>query len=173
LNKLIGLCGGQGVGKTTIANIIKNENGYKIISVSSPIKKMLLSLGLSDEEVYGEKREISHPLLCGKTPRYAMRTLGTEWGREIIGKSIWFNSWIILLKYSLNKYNVIVDDIRFDLEAKAIIDLGGINLRIERDSGFYSEHISEAGISVKLIKNTIDNNKSTYNAVEEIYSIIN
>ena len=47
----------------------------------------------SEEEIDGRWKEHPCSLLLNKTPRYAMQTLGTEWGRELIGENIWTHIW--------------------------------------------------------------------------------
>jgi hypothetical protein len=55
---------------------------------------MLVALGLTDEDVMGtpEQRNRPQPLLGGKSARYAMSTLGTQWGRNLITPNIWANA---------------------------------------------------------------------------------
>ena len=43
---------------------------------------MLYQLGLGEAHIEGALKEVPCELLGGKTPRYAMQTLGTEWGRD-------------------------------------------------------------------------------------------
>lgn len=124
MSTLVGLCGRQGSGKTTLAELLVQEDGFCMVSVATPIKEMLLSLGLSHDEIYGSGKEEACDLLCGKTPRHAMRTLGTEWGRKQIGQSLWTNAWSKRVNTELGHGKVIVDDIRFDDEADVVKQLG-------------------------------------------------
>lgn len=51
--------------------------------------------------------------------RYGLETLGTEWGRNLMGNNIWTAQWQALVQYALSsgvyKY-IIVDDMRFPNE---------------------------------------------------------
>ena len=70
------------------------------------------------------------------TPRFAMQTLGTEWGRMVSGGRVWID-WLIRranVALSSGAPCVIVDDVRFLNEAVAIRNAGGSILRIRRSS---------------------------------------
>ena len=98
MKNLIALTGLAGSGKTTAADYLVKAHGFACISFAGPIKSMLRTLGLTAlediEEVFeGEGKEKPNRLLCGKSPRFAMQTLGTEWGRDLIGPDLWVNAW--------------------------------------------------------------------------------
>ena len=84
---------------------------------------MLLSFGLIREQLWGDEKETPLDFLGGKTPRQAMQTLGTEWGRNLIYDGIWLHAW----ERAFNKCStpVVVDDLRFINEAEMIKRLGG------------------------------------------------
>jgi hypothetical protein len=87
---------------------------------------MLRSLGLNNSELYGHLKEKPSPLLGGKTPRHAMQTLGTEWGRNLISADLWTNAWLVPVQEHLaNGRCVVVDDVRFKNEMQIIHGLGG------------------------------------------------
>ena len=81
---IIGLTGGKGCGKSTVAKIINKLHDYEIISFATPIKDMLRVLGLGDAEL--NDPTIKEIVLdeYGKTPREMMQSLGTEWGRMLV-----------------------------------------------------------------------------------------
>lgn len=126
---LIGLCGRAGSGKTEAAKIIQDRYGYQRIRFAAPLKNMLKALGLTHEEVDGRMKEAPCKLLGGRTPRWAMQALGTEWGRELIDDDIWVRAW----KNNLtDPDSTVADDVRYWNEAKAIRDLGGRVIKIVR-----------------------------------------
>jgi len=140
-NQLIGLTGYAGVGKTTTANVLVEEHDFMKMSFAHPIKLMvmeLLSYAGKDhieclEMVYGNQKEVPSDALCGHTPRFAMQTLGTEWGRHIMAGDFWIN----VTKGAVQKYlayndNVVLDDIRFQNEIDMIHDLGGKVIQIKQ-----------------------------------------
>ena len=83
------------------------------MSFAEPIKRMLACIGLSHEDLHGDRKEEPNDMLEGKTPRYAMQTLGTEWGRDFISPNIWVN----VVKHDILKYeikdDIVIDDCRF------------------------------------------------------------
>ena len=62
---IIGLSGLKGSGKTTAANFLVEE-GFVKMSFAQPIKRMLVCIGLSPGDLYGDKKEESNDMLDGK-----------------------------------------------------------------------------------------------------------
>ncbi len=111
---------------------------------AGPLKSMLFAIGLTDEEIEGSRKESPHPLLCGKTARLAMQTLGTEWGRDMIGPDFWVNVWTETAREELHQGGrVVVDDCRFENEAGTVRRLGGTIIRLTGRGGIASGHQSE------------------------------
>lgn len=142
--ELVGFCGPMGAGKTTAANILKTR-GYLGMKMAAPLKAMLKVIGLTDFEIEGGGKEIPTALLCWKTPRYAMQTIGTEWGRDLIGEDFWVRAWSRAVRGQLEKGKLIVcDDIRFQNEADALRALGGKLIEVRRPGAKRSEtHVTE------------------------------
>lgn len=141
VSKVIGLCGHAGSGKSYCAGELEKLN-FKLIKFAEPMKNMLRAYfsccGLSDfdidRRIEGDLKETPDDLLCGKTPRYAMQTLGTEWGRALIGESIWSDAWTTRAKEAvLSGQNVVTDDVRFDTEEAEVRKLDGIMIKVVRD----------------------------------------
>lgn len=130
---LIGITGLKGSGKTTACEQLVVKHNFKILSFAAALKQMLITLGLTEDEVYGKLKEQESLLLCGKTPRFAMQTLGTEWGRKMFGEDIWVNAWESRLQRTALMglaAHVLVDDLRFPNEHQRIKHLGGVTIRI-------------------------------------------
>lgn len=146
--RLIALIGPAGCGKTTIAKYLSEEHNYAHLKFADGLKNMLRSIGLTEEELEGDLKETPSLTLMGKTPRHAMQTLGTEWGRNCINKDIWTTLFYLKCSriFDLNM-NVVVDDLRFLNEAKIIKELNGNIIEIVRpgldeSKNLYS-HLSE------------------------------
>jgi energy-coupling factor transporter ATP-binding protein EcfA2 len=152
---LLGITGRAGSGKSTAADILVGI-GWKRVKMAGPLKDMLRSIGLTDRHIEGDLKEVPCDLLCGQTPRHAMITLGTEWGREIIGGGLWVGLARQRIIQAMSEgYNVVVDDVRFENEADVIRDLGGMVLEVRRSGSISIDHKSEGGVVADMIH---DNN---------------
>lgn len=149
LPPLIGLIGRKGSGKDTAALTLLGR-GYQNVKFAGALKDMLRTFlayqGLDPETVErmveGDLKEVPTPYLCGQTPRHAMQTLGTEWGRDLIASDVWVTSAI---NRTSGKPSVLTD-VRFPNERDAIYSAGGICIGITADwiKPTPGEHESEA-----------------------------
>jgi hypothetical protein len=145
-------------GKTTSANFLV-EKGFQRISFADPLKRMLQVLTLTTD------KHATPPVLCGKTVREALQTLGTEWGRKLVGEDIWVRSTVQQVQGAIEDLcngtisGVVIDDCRFDNEAMAMRQLGAVIIKIERESAEVMEHESERGVSDSLVDFTLWNNQ--------------
>jgi hypothetical protein len=147
----IALCGLAGSGKSTAADHLVRTHRFVRLSYASPIKRMVRSLlveagaGFIEavEMVDGKLKELPTPFLCGHSPRYALQSLGTEWGRDIIAPDLWRR--ILLNKVrKFGTHPVVVDDLRFPNEAQALRAEGFLIIRIIRTNSWTeSAHSSE------------------------------
>jgi len=154
--RLIGLAGPAQAGKST-AGLSLVRLGYVRLRFADPIKAALRAIleasGMHPTEVTqrldGDLKEEPVDVLLGVSARYAMQTLGTEWGRQIIGFDLW-------TRITMNQAgriiaeggNVVIDDVRFWEEAEAIRGNGGMLIEITRPGFSYSaSHASEGGLS--------------------------
>ncbi len=162
---LIGFVGHARNGKSTCAMKLVGM-GWHLEPLAGPIKEMLINLGVPPSHVWGGDKEVPMPLLCGMTARHAMQTLGTEWGRDLIGENIWLNAWKLKVNKHLSQRRmVVVDDVRFPNESKAIKDMGGFIIRVLRNEPDSSDdHSSEVLIdSIKY-----DHILTNFGSVEEL-----
>lgn len=132
---IIGLVGATGSGKTTLANMMEKRLGFERLHMGQPIKDMLKALGLTDEQLTGppEVRSIGIPLLAGKSPRYAMQTLGTGWGRKLISEGIWAHAVSERLAHKVNEGSrrIVIDDLRFPNDWRVIVEAGGTVIKVK------------------------------------------
>lgn len=143
---VVAFTGQAGAGKSTATRYLVENHGYTLVKFAGPLKDMLRSIGMAEDEIEGNYKETPLAYLCGKTPRHAMQTLGSQWGRDCIGKDFWVNIWgqrvLSVLRYG---GRVVVDDCRFPNEAAAVRKLGGDVYMIAGRGGIPGEHESERG----------------------------
>lgn len=153
--QLIAFYGPAGCGKSVAARFLAECGGdFVLVKFASPLKDMLRAFyraaGLPPEEIErrieGDLKEVPCQLLRGQTPRFAMQTIGTEWGRDIIAADLWVNAWRSRVeKLRAGGMNVVVDDLRFPNEAALIRGMGGEVVKVEgRAKRLEGSHSSEA-----------------------------
>jgi hypothetical protein len=159
---IIGIAGYAGSGKSTVADTLVKEHGFERIKFADGLKDMLRALGLSDGWIEGELKEQPCPLLLGRSPRHAMQTLGTEWGRQCIGEDFWVNYWSMRVKGRLNASmtsRIVVDDVRYPNELAAVEKLSGHLWWVSRPGVRPSSyHSSEHGLADYLDRFEVINN---------------
>lgn len=138
---VIGLTGLAGAGKSTVAAHLEARHGFTRIRFADTLKAMLRTLGLTDAQLEGDQKEKPCGLLGGKTPRLAMQTLGTEWGRETMHPDIWLRAW---WARSRQHERVVAEDVRFSNEVAAIDLAAGQTWRVTRPGLVAGQHPSEA-----------------------------
>src|SRR5579864_382157 len=168
--KVIGLTGKLKSGKSEAAKML-HARGFTRVRFAGPLKAMMACLGLNEDQIEGSLKERPSDLLCGKTPRFAMQTIGTEWGRNTIGSDLWINAW----RHAVNSHpefiNVVSDDVRFENEVAAVRSMGGVIVRIVRDTvNVAPTHASE--VMDFPVDVTIDNNGSLDDLRGKIYALL-
>jgi hypothetical protein len=156
---IVGFIGYKGCGKSTAARLLVERHGFIRTRFAEPLKKMLLALGCTPDEVDGDLKETPCAALNGRTPRHAMQTLGTEWGREMISQTLWLDAWCRAVE---GVDRVVVDDCRFPNEASLIRERGGIIVEVKRDGAGDGRdgHASEAYVSAMRPEIILSNNGS-------------
>lgn len=150
---LIAFTGLATSGKTTAAKPLISR-GFRLISFATPVKRMIEALTLCKD------KNARPDILCGKTIREAYQSLGTDWGRRMIGDDIWVNIGRNAITSELlceDTRGVVLDDLRFNNEALCVKALGGLVIEVQRPGLVRMDHASEAGISPELIDLTIHN----------------
>lgn len=164
---VIGVTGKARGGKDTLAKHLVSllgEEQAAIVAFADPIKEMLRVLGVEDIDKY---KTLEHPLL-GVTSRVMMQTLGTEWGRDTIGESIWID---IAKRSGVGKEFLVISDVRFDNEAKYVRD-NGILIHVEGRGGIDSNHNSESGIPFIYGDFKLDNSYELYYLYQQAYDLL-
>ena len=149
---IIGITGPARSGKDTFAGILISDFGFTRVALADPLRRMVASLtGLSFAQLLDSpEKEIAHPKLGGISPRRAMQTLGTEWGRDIIWRDLWVEHAMDQAEAAGSA--VVIPDVRFENEAEAIRARGGVVVHMKRPAlNIQVEaHASEAGVRLRF-----------------------
>lgn len=140
---IVGLIGFANVGKSEVAKMLAKHYSFTRMKFADGLKNMLRAIGLTEEEIEGPLKNQPCEKLGGQTPRHAMITLGTEWGRRLIHEDIWA---LALRKQILDSTaeRIVIDDCRFLNEEAVLRRLGGVIWQIQRPGyGPIENHQSE------------------------------
>lgn len=171
---IIGLTGPADSGKSTAGSMIQAMLGdaCHVMAFADPLKRFCKEVfDFGDDQLHGALKEVSdvrYPRFRGTrttylTPREAMQTLGSDWGRKCY-ENVWAELGMRTAK-RCGKHVVVLTDVRFINEAAAILGEGGAVVGIYRDvpalPGVSSEHDSEREMGTDhfqaLITHRIDN----------------
>jgi len=133
---LIGFCGLPGAGKSTAAMHLASKHGFVWSNIGDPMKAMMRAFfelqGLDEEEIrrrlWGDLKQEPDPLLDGKTPTFALQTLGKEW-RDLFSPTFWVDRWVDRIS---KLPRVVCDGMRYPDEMPVFRRLGGKLIRIVR-----------------------------------------
>lgn len=172
--KLIGLVGKKRVGKDTFADFLCKNHGYVKYSFAGPLKKACQEIFfLSDDQLETDLKEVVDPR-WGVAPRKIFQQMGTEVFRnnivnyfpefEQFGNKIWiyrFKLWYQQQVKENPDIRVIISDVRFEDEAAIIKEMGGLLVKIEKQTRFGEDsHSSEQNINKIECDKTIRNGTS-------------
>jgi len=154
---LVAFTGLAQAGKTTAAKGFLSL-GYDRMSFADPLKAMVRCLtSVTDKDARPEE-------LCGKTLREVYQSLGTDWGRNMVGGDIWIRAGCARIEALMADVvdgtirGIVIDDFRLDNEALLIRAMGGVVAEVTRPDSIQMAHASEAGIARHLIDHTFHNN---------------
>lgn len=152
--KLIGITGKARSGKDAIAKYLWQQHAFTRIAFADPLKLAAQQMfGLSHAQTWDDcLKEVVIPH-WGMTPRKIFQLMGTEASKPVFGEDIWVKRWLISYALLKDTDNIVIPDVRFDVEVEVIRELGGVILEVQRDAagltGESGAHKSEAGISTQ------------------------
>lgn len=143
-------------GKSTACQLLQKRYLTQRLSFAAPLKDMLRVLMehclLSEEEVercfHHSKEDPIAPL--HKSYRYLARTLGTEWGREVVSSTM----WVDIMESKIKRYSgwpggICIDDMRFQNELEMLQRNGFKIIQIIRDTDrdpSQDQHVSDTAL---------------------------
>jgi hypothetical protein len=138
---IIGLSGLAGSGKDAVADELVAHCGFFKLAVADAMKEACARwFGWTEEQLWGPShlRNEPDPAWGGLTPRHALQTLGTEWGRGL-HPDIWVEQ-VLRITRGCRGSRFVIPDVRFTNECEAIRNEGGKVVRIVR-----AGHVGLAG----------------------------
>lgn len=158
--RLIGISGKFGVGKDTAAEWIREMHPeYKIVPFADALKRVVaIMTSTTYESQFTREGKAAVPDGLEHSVAKYQQIVGML-AREQFGENVWVN---IALKNPA-EYKII-PDVRFENEARAIVDAGGLLVRIVRKNtdgttcGRDPNHISETALDKYSFEHVIVNN---------------
>jgi hypothetical protein len=200
---IIGISGLIGSGKDTIADYLQNIHQFRRESFANSLKDAVaMVFGWPRDMLEGRTREsrewrervdtwwadrLNIPNL---TPRWVLQ----HWGTEVCRKAFHDDIWIASIENKLRKTqdDIVISDVRFPNEIKAITNAGGVVIRVKRGAdpewyeiaeyaneniptyreqlARYNIHISETAWIGSSFNRVIDNSED---GLDQLYRQIN
>lgn len=136
---IIGLMGAKQSGKDSFAQFLVEDHGFARVAFADPMKEILMALdpfipepGLRLSVIV---KRMGWDFAKERYPevRKLLQRLGTEAGRDILGKNIWINTAADQIARNVrNGVPVVITDVRFENEYREVKEWGGLIVRIER-----------------------------------------
>lgn len=185
---LIGLVGRKGSGKDTAAKGLLSDPRWVRVALADPLREVVKTMfQLSD--AHCDDRELKEQLgPLGVSYRRGMQVVGTELVRNQLQKVLpeigSDGFWIQHMRRTVERHwqegkRVVITDVRFEDEADAIIELGGLLVFVDRPGLDTSDgHSSETGVDAIVAKHRapdmlvrLENNSSVEALQERLRTI--
>lgn len=139
---IVGFVGFIGAGKDTAADYLVNCHGFRRDSFANSLKdavanvfgwdRVLLEGRTNEAREWREQKDEwwSNRLGMDITPRMVLQ----QWGTEVVRNGFHDDMWIASLENKMRqtKDDIVISDVRFPNEIKAIHNAGGIVIRVKR-----------------------------------------
>lgn len=163
---LLGISGYAQAGKDTIADRLCDVHGFQRVAFADLLRRCAEALnpivGVDPDGspvTYVETLEFNgYEASKHLFPEFRgiLQRLGTDVGRKLLDDNIWVDATLASLKTGVD---YVITDARFTNEAQAIIDNGGLMVRVEREgTGPVNDHPSETALDDWFFDYTIQNN---------------
>lgn len=149
--RLIGLTGKAHSGKDTIADYMWEKYGFMKLAFAEPLRAAATELfGIPREAMMDPVVKEQIDPRWGYSPRRILQILGNDALKPFFGNDVWVNRWFMTYSMFRHTDDVVVPDVRFDVEADFLRSMGGTIVHLQRPGagliGVTASHASEAGI---------------------------
>jgi len=174
---LIGINGNIGAGKDTVGEYLNQEYGYERLSFAAKLKESAASLFDIHPAMWESWKNLDHIRVritnedypdefeADMSVRTFLQRYGTEAHRDIFGDDFWVDHALRGVDPNKNYY---FTDARFANELRAIKELGGYTVRVERDLETTDTHASEQRPPFELIDYQLDNTGTLEDLYENV-----
>ena len=179
--KIIAICGFQGSGKDTLANILIKKYGYKKLSFGGTVKDVASIIFNWDRKMLEgdskESREWREKVddwwskkleIKNLTPRYILQQIGTDLFRNNFHKDIWINC---LEKKLIDYDKVVITDCRFPNELKILNKYNATIIQIYR--GNLPEWFNDVKLGKKDPPKELHESETSWIKESSNYNILN
>lgn len=131
---IIGLTGKKQSGKSTVATHLARVHGFERVNFKDALCEEVLERFPTVLELLADSCNMTIPQLFTEKPPF-MRVLLQNYGTEVRrgdDPDYWTRKWKERALDHVQPAQIVVDDVRFQNEAEAVRDLGGIIVRITR-----------------------------------------
>ena len=104
--------------------------------------------------------------------RLLLQGWGTDYRRALFGSNYWIDEYKKRLERISDRIVVVTTDVRFVNEAQCIATLGGILIRIERETGMIDTHKSETELDDYYFEHRIVNNGTKEQLLEQLKKVL-
>ncbi|UCV26715.1 deoxynucleotide monophosphate kinase family protein [Ferribacterium limneticum] len=168
---LIGITGKALSGKDTFAEILFRNYNFLPMAFAVPLKQAAAAAyGIDLAHFHSQEGKKQYHEVWKETNRVLLQDFG-ELMCERYGAGFWIRRWLIDYAGFSNTDDVVVSDVRKDVEAETIRDLGGLIVHLERDgaglSGKEAAHKTEQGVTKQAGDVVIWNNGTLHDLARQ------
>lgn len=175
---IIGFCGSKQSGKDTCCDYLVKTYGFQKKSFADPLKAICRELFFfTDQQLYGDKKEVADPNWYNCQPRTAFQYIGTDLLRKQLqhimpglGEDVFVHH--LRRWYQLNgnpELKLVIADVRFHNEAEFIKSIGGVLVKVTRPVVLSDSHVSET----ELLGIECDYEIKNDATIEDLYEKLN
>jgi len=181
---IVGLVGGAGTGKSTIANYLVSAQSYREDSFAKTLKdavsavfswdRAMLEGATPESRAWREQTDAwwaARLNIPHFSPRFALQHIGTELFRNSLSEDVWIASFQRRLQASPGA-RIVVSDVRFANEAAAIRDAGGILIKVIRPGTVSGNHATETQWTEIQTDHVIINDGTLSDLIDKIDTMI-